>query len=92
MAFGFGLVMNADYTFMQKAQHGSTQQEPEQVVADRVASFWSKARKMLRTQLQSQDIEVTPRTLVNINDGTYYPLSISHDWRDDVVELLMVEL
>ena len=92
MAFGFGLVMNADYTFMQKAKHGSTQQEPEQVVADRVASFWSKARKMLRTQLQSQDIEATPRTLVNINDGTYYPLSISHDWRDDVVELLMVEL
>lgn len=93
MAFGYGLVMNEDYSFMQKVTHGRSEKIPEQVLADRVADFWSTSRRMLRAELQSQTISVSPRNTLSMGTaGTFYPLSISRDWHNDVTQILMIEI
>jgi hypothetical protein len=92
MAFGFGLLMNPDYTYMQQAPHGTTEQVPEQTLATRVANFWQRSRLMLRVMLDSDGLTVNPRRLININGGQYYPVSIGNNWHDNDYELLLIEV
>ena len=35
---------------------------------------------------------VTAKTKVSFDSKTWYPLSINHEWRDDVKAITMVEL
>lgn len=92
MAFGFGLLMNPDYTYMQLAPHGIAEQVPEQTLATRVASFWQRSRLTLRVVLDSSMLTVNPLSLININNGQYFPVSIKEDWYDNDYELLLIEL
>ena len=94
MEFGFGVLMEPTTGIqMGKQTYGSTQQWPEQHLADRVTSYWASAKRKLGVELRTDQIsEVTPRNTANVDDTNSYPIGISRDWRDDVTKITFLEL
>jgi len=97
MEYGFGLLMNSNLTFMQTADFNLTPMVPEQRLANLVAAYWAKARQVLSVELRAGAFGdptrqgVTPRELLQLDNIDYYPLSISHEWRDDVIKVVMID-
>ena len=103
MEYGYGLLMNADGTYMGKLNYGGTEDEyPEQHLAYRVATYWATSRRMVTAEMRTDNSTVagvTPKTKCTVNGGafssgtmTMYPVAISHKWRDDVTVLTMIEI
>ena len=95
MEFGTGLIIGTDGDFMATATYGSADEHPEQHLANRVARFGRKSRKMLGTDLRSNGANVgsvDPTKKVQLAGVTYYTLAINNNWRDDVTRLTMIEL
>ena len=99
MEYGYGLLMNSDGSFMTTAPYGNSSEQPEQHLANRVASYWSVSRHKIESELQSQASasgtairDISPRHKVTIGGITGAPVAISHDWRDDVTTLTVIEL
>jgi hypothetical protein len=100
MEYGFGLVMNADGTFMASAQYGSNTEQPEQHLANRVTAYWAQAKRMLSPDLIANAsigtgvtiMDITPRHKVTMDDTTFHPIAINHDWRDDIISLTLLEM
>ena len=91
MDYGFGLVMNADGSFMEKAAYGNTNEQPEQHLANRMAAFGNQSRRVFALKLQGSGV-VTPRNSTILDTTTCYPVAISHDWYDDITSLTLIEL
>lgn len=95
MKYGYGLVMDADYAYMQGARYGGslTLEYPEQHFADRIANFWSSARRMLTVDLRTEQIgSITPRSHLVTSVGSHFrTLAVSHNWRDDVTNIKMIQ-
>ena len=71
----------------------NTPTQPEQHLVNRIAKFWSQSRRMIECELQQQLLPViTPFCKVVIDGTTLYPYSISHDYWNDVVKLMSVEI
>ena len=102
MEYGYGLLMNANGTFMASAPYvaGTSAQHPEQHLANRVASYWSQSRRRMKADLQSQATinnvtilnAITSGVLLSLDGSTCHPIAISHDWRDDVTTVTMLEM
>lgn len=103
MKFGPGPVLNPDlgyfagwnYTEHREAQpeHGTGDTYPEQHLVDRVASFWSRARRKIDCELIYNPAKViSPLTPIRVDGTKLHPLSISRDWREDVVSITAIEL
>ena len=102
MEYGYGLLMNADGTFMASAPYaaGTSGQRPEQHLANRVAAYWNLSRRRIKTELQSQITinnvailnAITPGVLLSLDGTTGHPIAISHDWHDDVTKVTMLEV
>jgi len=98
MEYGYGLLMNTDGSFMTTAPYGNSSAQPEQHLANRVASYWNGTKHRIDAELQSQALasgtainDINPRHKVTIGGVTGDPVAISHDWRDDVVTLTVIE-
>ena len=98
LEYGHGLIVGPNGGFVETVQYGGSAtnlQHPEQHLANRVASFGNKARRMLTMELRKgagNVNSVTAKTKVSFDSKTWYPLSISHEWRDDVKAITVVEL
>jgi hypothetical protein len=95
MSFGFGILYDSDYRFMDGMTYGSSTAlvYPEQHLADRVASFWTTSKRRLRTELRSNAIsDITPQTKVTIDGTTTTPIAFGREWRDDVTIITFLEL
>ena len=95
LEFGYGVVLNPDGTHMTGFNYGgsATATHPEQHLADRIVNYWEVSRRRLRVDLRSNTItEPTPQNKVTIDSSTMYPIAISHEWRDDVTTLTLLEL
>jgi hypothetical protein len=98
MEYGYGLLMNVNGSFMSTAPYGNSSEQPEQHLANRVASYWNGTKHRIDAELQSQALasgtainDINPRHKVTIGGVTGDPVAISHDWRDDVVTLTVIE-
>jgi hypothetical protein len=92
---GYGLVMNPDYSYLETLvfSGSATAKHPEQHLADRVTGFWQTSRRRLAVELRRDLIaDITPRHKVTIDGMTGYPIAISHEWRDDVTQLTILQL
>jgi hypothetical protein len=92
---GYGLVMNPDYSYLETLvfSGSATAKHPEQHLADRVTGFWQTSRRRLAVELRSSALDdITPRHKVTIDGMTGYPIAISHEWRDDVTQLTILQL
>ena len=95
MKFGFGLVMEPNYSYMEEATYGTQSDHPEQHFADRIANFWSSAKRVITADLQTNAVEqtdmLTPRSHLVLGALHYRTLAISHQWRDDVTTIKMIQ-
>jgi hypothetical protein len=103
MKFCFGELFNADGTFFSTVPYGQNNYRPEQHLANRVASYWTSSKRRLYLEMRSDEPvadatgvtvigDVDPMTKVTVDGTECYPIAISRDWRDDVVELTVLEI
>ena len=93
MTYGYGLIMNANGTFMETAGYNGASEHPEQHLANRVTDFWTASKRRLKVDLRSNEItEPTPVNKLTIDSTTGQPIAISHDWRDDITTITILEL
>lgn len=102
MEYGYGLLLDANGNILPTVQYGGSalnQQHPEQHLANRVATFWNTAKRMIDAELMSYygsaataAVSVEPHTKVTIDGNIFTPLAIGRDWRDDIVRLSLLEL
>lgn len=97
MEYGYGLLMNANGSFMETVPYNNDEsyEYAEQHLANRVAAYGSSSRKRLTMELNSNAGEVpdvTPLANVTFEGETFYPTSIGHEWRDDITILTVQEI
>jgi hypothetical protein len=97
MKYGFGLMMNQGYSYMGYAEYngGRWQERPEQHYANRIADFWEESKRVLQTDLRTDVVEendpITPLSHLVLDNGHYRTLAVSHQWRDDVTTVKMIQ-
>lgn len=97
-AAGLGIILNPDgqgycseliYTY--DAIGGP--EHPEQHLANRMATFGHRRRHCVTLNfIESEVGDITPSTKILWRNNTYYPIAISHKYRDDIVTVKMIEL
>lgn len=95
MAFGYGVLINPDGTYVTGLLYGDSTVPvfPEQHLADRVVEYWSVPKRKLSCELKANVIaDVTPGNFVTLDGTLTYPISINRDWHDDVVKLVLLEM
>ena len=93
MTYGYGLIMNANGTFMETVGYGGTSEHPEQHLANRVTAYWTRSRRSLKVDLRANAIpEISPVKKVTIDGTTGQPVAISNDWRNDTTTVTIMEL
>ena len=104
MKFCFGELFNSDGTFFNTVPYGQNNYRPEQHLANRVASYWASSKRRMYLEMRSDEPvadatgtvavigDVDPRTKVTVDGTECYPIAISREWRDDVVELTVLEI
>lgn len=94
MEYGYGLIINpSDGSFVETVGYGNQQEHPEQHLANRVAAFWQSSKRQVVTELRTEVIpDVTPRHRLTLETAWKFdPVAISHDWRDDVTTLTLLQ-
>lgn len=98
---GFAVVLNADGSYSGKVPYGTgaITQYPEQHKADRIANYWASSKRKFELSLISNTtMSGVPYTAINpgwkltFEGYTLYPLSISTNWRDDILNMILVEV
>ena len=91
--FGYAVLSNPDGTLFTGHNYGGTITQPEQHLANRVVEYWSKSKRRLSCELIANVApDITPLVKGTIDGTMMYPISISRDWRDDVVRVVLMEL
>lgn len=91
--FGYSVLSNPDGTLFTGHNYGGTITQPEQHLANRVVEYWSKSKRRLSCELIANVApNITPLVKGTIDGTMMYPISISRDWRDDVVRVVLMEL
>lgn len=97
MEYGYGLVLNANGSFMATAKYnGNTSDEhPEQHLANRITSYWQTSRRMITPGLKTDVVgDFTPQQYVTLENqtGHFSPLAVTRQWRDDVTIVSLIEM
>ena len=94
MKYGYGLIINpSDGSFVETVGYGNQQEHPEQHLANRVAAFWQSSKRQVVTELRTEAIpDVTPRHRLTLETAWKFdPIAISHDWRDDITTITLLQ-
>lgn len=96
---GTSIIMNDNLAYVSKLSYtesggGGYVEHPEQQLADRMAAFGSKPRKMIQMELETKEIPaITPAYKITAYDNnTYYPLVLKRDWREGQTTIKLIEL
>lgn len=93
MAFGVGVVIDEDGSRLERVTYGSTEQVPEQNMANRVAAYWGTSKRRITADLNTAVIPaISPRKTVSLDGTDCYPIAISHDWWNDVTTLTLLQI
>ena len=93
--FGFGVVLNNFYEYMQKISYNGSEipEYPEQHLANRVVNYWQTSKRRLAVDVRTNTIaDITPQYKVTINGTTGYPIAITRDYWNDITTLTILEL
>jgi hypothetical protein len=93
--YGYGLLMTASGGYFGKMYYGSVQKYPEQHLCDRVAAYYATAKRMVTGSLDSNAqaiASISPRNMATLDNTTFHPVAISHDWRDDKTILTLLQM
>lgn len=79
-------------TLQYKKQGGAEFLRPEEYLLGRMVNHYKESVRYLTVEVEKND-EITANTkLVDADDTIYYPLAESINWRDDTVELKLMEV
>lgn len=99
MSFGYGLLIDPDDSYMVSAPYNGLAGRPETHYVNRISAYWATSKRKIECDLLVHDgMAVTVANGINprnkaVIDGTImYPVSISRDWRDDIVRLILMEV
>lgn len=81
-------------------------QHPEQHLANRVAAYWATAKRRIDAELMAHVLQsidtgtgdtiaigaIAPNQKVTMDAGTFTPIAISRDWRNDIVKLSLLQI
>ena len=89
---GYGLVYSGNVV-ANTIPFGSTQLKPEQHVADMIASYGTTIRRSLQIDLWTNlTSSLGPDYKVSLESADFYPVAISHRWRDNITTLKIMQL
>ena len=89
----YGQIFDPSGSLISEVTYGQNSERPEQHLADRVRDYWQTSKRRIEAELRSDRIPViSPRHKVTIDGMTGYPIAISHEWRDDVTQLTILQL
>ena len=95
---GTATILDENLGYVEKLTYsefgGSRQEHPEQQLANRMAAWGSKTRKVLNLELDTADIpNIGPANKIADYDSTvYYPLVLKRDWKEGQTTIKMIEL
>lgn len=93
MDFGYGVLIGTDGKHLTVASYNGQDEIPEQNLANRVADYWATSKRKMRVELNTNMAgAISPRNTLSFDGTTCHPISISHEWRDDISILTMLEL
>jgi hypothetical protein len=88
---GYGLLMS-NTAVIDTIPYKSSYQKPEQHNANLIASYGSTIRQVLTLQLWNSRVAASPKTIITLEGSRYFPVSISHNWRDGISEVKLMEI
>ncbi len=89
---GYGLVYSGNIV-ANTIPFGTTQLKPEQHVADLIAAYGSTIRRSLQIDLWTNlTNSIGPDYKVSLESADFYPVAISHRWRDNITTLKIMQL
>ncbi len=94
LVYGYGIILNADNTYMKNAPFNGTNEAPEQHLADRVTAYWETVKRRIDVELFSNDTNVksiTPLKKVVLEGFTIFSIAFRHEWRDDITKIKLLE-
>lgn len=75
------------------ASGGGSLGAPGEVLAQTIAGFYNKSRRMLQVNVRASAMTAdAPRQKITFGSRTYYPIAISKDWWNDEKTIKMIEL
>jgi len=96
---GYGVIITSNGGYVTTVNYGESAEHPEQHLADRIANYWASSKRKIEASLLTHDgnssttaAQVTPMHLVTVDGTTLYPISFSRKWRDDVVDITLMEV
>lgn len=96
LIWGPGIVTNQDGTYFtgwDYQRHIQGSEKPEQHLVDRVATFWARSRRKIKSDMRSDMLPaINPFYKMTFDNTILYPCSISHDWRDDKLTIIAIEI
>lgn len=91
--FCYGEIFDPSGALITSVPYAGGPERPEQHLADRVTTYWRTSKRRIATELRANVVpDITPRHKVLLDGTTAYPISISRQWRDDVLQLTVLEL
>ena len=89
---GYGLVYSGNVV-ASTIPFGTTQLKPEQHVADLIAAYGTTIRRSLQIDLWTNLTgSIGPDYKVSLESADFYPVAISHRWRDNITTLKIMQL
>ena len=88
---GYGLLMS-NTAVIDTIPYKSSYQKPEQHNANMIAAYGSTIRQVLTFQLWNSRVVASPKSVITLGGSRYFPVSISHNWRDGLSTIKMMAL
>lgn len=86
--FGYGILMNPDGT-----PYTGGDIRPEQQLANRVVNYWSTSKRKLSCEFRDDIvIDLGPQIIGKLDGTRVHPISVSHDWRNDIMQAILMEV
>ena len=98
MKSSYGVLLKPDWSTLEGVSYdGSSDERPEQHKANRIAGYWAASKRKIEASLlatghNGEVGSISPGYLLSMDGTELYPVSISRDWWDDVVKLVMMEI
>ena len=96
-AAGLGIILNEDRSYCQtvkiEEEGGEYDEHPEQYLAERISLFGATTRRKLVIEVRDDVVSgITPGHRVTLDGSTFYPVSLSHKFRDDITTIILLEI
>ena len=88
---GYGLLFS-NTLIVDTIPYKTAYMKPEQHNANLIATYGSTIRQVLTLQLWNSRVSASPKSIITLESKQYFPVAISHHWRDGISEVKLMEI